>query len=124
MPRFLFSHLSDRLLRDIKEAGEISADDVLEVFFGIVRERLGNKNPRVVDEHIDLAKLLDGGVDDANSRLFRPDITVHKSQRARFFENFRLTDGARIRNDIVSAFQQRLAHSQADSAGCASNNRR
>jgi hypothetical protein len=54
----------DGPLGHVEEAGEVHRQDAREVGLGVLRERLGDEYPCVVDQHIDPAEPLDRAADD------------------------------------------------------------
>jgi hypothetical protein len=53
MAAALLLHLGDDELRDVKEAGDVDAQDRSIVGFGVLGERFGDKDAGVVDERVD-----------------------------------------------------------------------
>jgi hypothetical protein len=53
MTAALLLHLGDRELRDVKEAGDVDAQDRRVVGLGVLRERFGDEDAGVVDERVD-----------------------------------------------------------------------
>ena len=60
------SHRRDAA-RDLEEAAQVHAGDVVEVLVRVVGERLGDEDAGVVDHGVDPAEPRDGGVDDARA---------------------------------------------------------
>jgi hypothetical protein len=75
--------LLDGELGDVQEALEVRRDERLEVFGRVVRERLGEENAGVIDEHVDGLEARQRHFDDLGGGCRFAEMAVRESDVVR-----------------------------------------
>ncbi|VVO45427.1 hypothetical protein PS723_06619 [Pseudomonas fluorescens] len=104
----------------INEALEVSADHRFQVLRAVVNERLGLKNPGVVDQDIDLAEGLDGGLEQPLGGIRLGNVARHADEArgvAQLLGRFAQTlFSASVADHVVALLQISLCQAQANTA--------
>jgi hypothetical protein len=80
VPGLLFWHGWDHLLGHVEEAGHVGAHHDFEVLLRVISKQLGDEDASVVDQQIDAAELLEGGIRHPLSGLLASDVPVHQDE--------------------------------------------
>ena len=91
-------HRRDRGARNLEESTKIHPCDGVIVFVGVVGERLGNEDPRVVDHRVDPAESLHRRVDDALADAGLCDVATYRLDH----RVVALGDGAGVGNHRIT----------------------
>src|SRR5690606_4998252 len=110
----------DRLLGGMEKAIQVCAHELGQIRWRVVGERLGAKNPRVVDQHVDVAEALDCRREKRSSRGRVADIALDDREVfARVERPFCVTqalDSARVADDVEPLTDVRLCKRETDAA--------
>jgi hypothetical protein len=102
VPGALRQHLPDGPLCDEEEAGQVHPEHMDVVGFGVLRERLGDEHPCVVDQRIDPAESRDSLPDDPISERRVGNVARNGQHVGR---GIRL-DGPRVSNHPIAAVEE------------------
>ena len=88
----------DRGAGNLEEAAQVHTGDGVVVVVGVVGERFGDEDPRIVDHGVDPTEPLQGGIDDPLSDPGLRDVAGHRQHH----RVVALGDRARVGDDGVA----------------------